>query len=105
MFSCLLSTFSQILLKKSAQKHTGSIVKQYINIYVIGGYFITVICMLLTVIAYRGMPYKYGSVIESFAYFYIMIFGRLLLGERLTKKKVIGNGIIIFGVIIFSLGS
>ncbi|GLC82506.1 EamA family transporter [Lacrimispora brassicae] len=104
ILSCLLSSLSQILLKKSAQKHSESIVKEYVNTYVIGGYFITAVCMVLMIIAYRGMPYKYGAVIESLAYLYIMIFSKLLLGEKLTKKKVAGNLIIIFGVIIFSLG-
>ncbi len=78
--------------------------KEYINTYVIGGYIITAVCMVLMIISYRGIPYKYGAVIESLAYLYIMIFSKLLLGEKLTKKKVAGNVIIIFGVIIFSLG-
>lgn len=78
--------------------------KEYINTYVISGYFITAVCMALMIIAYRGMPYKYGAVIESLSYLYIMIFSKLLLGEKLTKKKVAGNLIIILGVIIFSLG-
>ncbi|MBP5655304.1 MAG: EamA family transporter [Clostridiales bacterium] len=33
-----------------------------------------------------------------------MILSRLFLGEKLTLKKVLGNIIIVAGVIIFSLG-
>ncbi len=62
------------------------------------------VCMLLTIIAYRGMPFKYGAVLESLSYLYIMILSRLFLHEKLTKKKLAGNIIIVAGVIIFSLG-
>lgn len=100
----MLSSFSQILLKKSAQKEKESVIKEYLNPYVIGGYAITAICMVLTIIAFKGMPFKYGAVLESLTYLYIMILSKILLGEKLTKKKVIGNIIIVIGVIIFSLG-
>ena len=104
IFSGMLSSFSQILLKKSAQKEKKSIIQEYINPYVIGGYAITAICMILTIIAYRGMPFKYGAVLESLTYLYIMVLSKLLLGEKLTRKKIIGNIIIVIGVIILSLG-
>lgn len=100
----MLSSFSQILLKKSAQKEKDSVIKEYLNLYVIGGYAITALCMVLTIIAFKGMPFKYGAVLESLTYLYIMVLSKMLLGEKLTKKKVIGNIIIVIGVIIFSLG-
>lgn len=100
----MLSSFSQILLKKSAQKEKESVIKEYLNLYVISGYAITALCMVLTIIAFKGMPFKYGAVLESLTYLYIMVLSKMLLGEKLTKKKVIGNIIIVIGVIIFSLG-
>lgn len=104
IFSGVLSSFSQILLKKSAQKEKDSVIKEYLNPYVIGGYAITALCMVLTIIAFKGMPYKYGAVLESLTYLYIMVLSRIFIGEKLTKKKIIGNLIIVAGVIIFSLG-
>lgn len=104
IISGILSSFSQILLKKSAEKKKSSIVGEYLNLYVIAGYAITVTCMFLMVIAYRGIPFKYGAVLESLVYLYIMILSRLFLKEKLTKKKIAGNVIIVIGVIIFSLG-
>ncbi len=104
VFSGILSSFSQVLLKKSAEKKKKTIWGEYLNPYVITGYIITMVCMLLTIIAYRGMPFKYGAVLESLSYLYIMILSRLFLHEKLTKKKLAGNIIIVAGVIIFSLG-
>lgn len=102
--SGILSSFSQVLLKKSTQKEKKSVWGEYLNLYVMIGYALMVSCMLLTVIAYRGIPFKYGAVIESLVYLYIMILSRIFLKEKLTKKKIIGNIIIVIGVIIFSLG-
>ena len=104
IISGMLSSFSQVLLKKSAETKKDSVIKEYLNPYVIIGYGITAFCMILTMIGYRGVPFKYGSVLESLTYIYIMILSKILLGENLTKKKIIGNLIIVAGVIIFSLG-
>lgn len=104
IFSGVLSSFSQILLKKSTQKEKDSVIKEYLNLYVIGGYAITALCMVLTIIAFKGIPFKYGAVLESLTYLYIMVLSKMLLGEKLTKKKVMGNIIIVIGVMVFSLG-
>lgn len=76
---------------------------EYINIYVIGGYGITFLCMILMIIAYRGMPYKLGAILESLVYLYVMILSSLLLGEKLTPKRIVGNLLIVCGVAIFSM--
>lgn len=103
IISGILSSFSQVLLKKSSMIQHESKIKEYMNFYVIAGYGITFACMLLMVIAFKGMPLKFGAVMESLVYFHIMILSRIFFGERFTLKKVIGNLLIVFGVIIFSL--
>ncbi len=104
LLSGVLSSFSQILLKKSSEKEQKSFLKQYLNPYVIAGYTILALCMVMTMIAYKGVPLKYGAVLESLTYLYIMVLSRVILGEKLTKKKVAGNLVIVAGVMIFSLG-
>ena len=104
IISGILSSFSQILLKKSAGKKKDSVIKEYLNPYVIIGYLITAFCMVLTMIGFKGVPFKYGSVLESLTYIYIMILSRIFLGEKMTVKKVVGKIIFVAGVIIFSLG-
>lgn len=104
IFSGILSSFSQVLLKKSAEKEGKSVIGQYLNAYVIGGYAITITCMVLMIVAYRGIPLKYGAVLESLTYLYILVLSKIFLGEKLSRKKVAGNIIIVVGVIVFSLG-
>ena len=103
MFSGVLSAFSQILLKKSSGIERTSKIKEYLNPYVICGYGMTFACMILMVIAYKGMPFKYGAVLESLVYFYVMILSKIFLKEKLTKKRIIGNIIIVVGVALFGL--
>ena len=103
IFSGMLSSVSQILLKKSTEKKRETVWKEYANIYVVSGYGIMFFCMLLTMIAYRGIPFKYGVVLESLVYFYIMVLSRIFFNEKITANKMIGNIMIVVGVMIFSL--
>ncbi|WP_027396862.1 EamA family transporter [Anaerovibrio lipolyticus] len=103
VFSGILSAFSQVLLKKSSNVERDSRIKEYLNLLVIIGYGLSFICMILMIIAFKGMPLKYGAVIESLVYLYIMILGRIFLEEKITLKRLVGNIIIIAGVIIFSM--
>ena len=101
--SGVLSSFSQVLLKKSSNIERESKIKEYLNPYVVVGYGITVFCMLLMVFAYKGLPYKYGSILESLVYLYIMVLSKLFLNERMTVRRVVGNIIIVLGVVVFNI--
>ena len=72
ILSVVLAAVSQILLKKSALKEHDVFWKEYVNPYVIGGYALTGSSMLLTVLAFRGMEYKNGPIIESLGYILVM---------------------------------
>lgn len=76
---------------------------EYLNAYVIGGYALLALCMLLMIVAYRGLPFKFGAVLEALGYLYIMILGRIFFHEKITLKRALGNLLIVCGVIVFSL--
>lgn len=104
LFSGFLSCISQLLLKKASLIHRNNWLKEYVNIYVILGYIIMAVCMGLTILSFKGLPYKYGAVLETLVYLYIMILSRIFFKEKLTFNRIIGNVLIVCGVIIFSLG-
>lgn len=104
LLSGAISACSQMLLKKSSQIERKSFIKEYCNFYVICGYGMTFLCMILMVIAYKGLPLKYGAVLESLVYFYVMILSRLFFGEHLTRRRIVGNLFIVVGVALFSMG-
>ena len=101
--SVVLSSISQVLLKKSANKEHGSFLKEYLNPYVIVGYALMIGATLTTIAAFRGLDYKNGPIIESLGYVLVMVLSFLVLKERITKKKFIGYILILVGVAVFYL--
>ncbi|MDE7205505.1 MAG: EamA family transporter [Lachnospiraceae bacterium] len=99
--SVLTASISQVLLKKSALKTYHTVVKEYLNLYVISGYGLLFISMLLTVYAYSGMDYKNGPIIESMGNVIILILGYVFFGERISIRKMAGIVCIITGIIVF----
>jgi len=99
-----ISSISQILLKKSAvivgDKATWR--AQYLNWYVAVGYGLLFIAMLIPLYAYRFVELKYGAVLESLGYAFVMILSALFLGEKITRKRLMGNVLIIAGIVVFS---
>ena len=103
LLSVTLAAISQILLKAGANKSYSSFIKQYLNLYVISGYGLTFISMFLTMLAYKGLEYKIGPVIESIGFIIVLILSRLFFEERITLKKFIGICLILSGIFIYYL--
>lgn len=99
--SVLIASISQILLKKSAEITYPSLLKEYLNFYVVFGYGMMVISTVLTIIAFKGLDYKNGPIIESIGYLFVMLLSWKFLNEKITKKKIIGNALILIGIVIF----
>lgn len=96
-----VSSVSQILLKCGAKREHGSVIKEYLNPWVIGGYGLFVLTTVLTLLAYTGLDYKNGPVIESLGYVFIMLLSAVIFHEKITPRKLIGNLLIITGIIVF----
>ncbi len=103
VLAVLVSSVSQIILKKSASKTYNSIFREYFNLYVIIGYGLMVVSTVLVILGLKGVPYKNEPIIESLGYIFVMILSNLILGEKITKKKIIGNLLILSGIIIYYL--
>ena len=100
--SVTVASISQVLLKKSALKSYGSAVREYVNSYVIAGYGLLFLSMLLTVYAYSGMDYKYGPVIESFGNVLVLVLSYFIFREKIGTKKILGILCIMAGIAIFN---
>ena len=97
------SALSQLLLKLSAnEKHEGRF-GEYLNVKVITAYVIFAAVLLLNTYAYTKVNLKYGPVIDTFTYVFVLVLSVLVLRERLTKWKLIGNAMIIAGVLLYSM--
>lgn len=103
IFAVFIASVSQILLKKSANIERNNILKEYINLHVILAYILFVFSLLLTVYSYRVIDLKYGAVIQSLGYVFVLILSRIFLNEKLEKSKIFGITLIILGIIIFNM--
>ena len=98
-----LSAASQMLLKKAARIEWPSALREYLNVWVIGGYGLLVCSMLCVIFACRGLEIKNIPVLESLGFPLVMLLGRIFYGEKLTRGKLVGMGLILLGIAVFYL--
>lgn len=104
MFSgTFFTAISQVLLKQSAGKNYKHPIFEYLNWRVILSYGIFFGVLLLNTYAYTQVDMKYGAVIDTFSYVFVLLLSYFLLKEKFSKGKLAGNLIIIAGVIIYTL--
>lgn len=103
MFSVLISSFSQVLLKMAANKTYDSKLKEYLNPTVITAYGIFFISTLLTMYALKYVPLTMSPVIESTSYIFVPVFGVLILKEKISRRRLLGMGIMLIGILIFKM--
>lgn len=101
--SVAAASISQVLLKKSALKTYDTVVREYLNPYVISGYGLLFLSMLLTIYAYSGMEYKNGPVIESLGNVMVLVLGYFVFGERISVRKMAGIACIMAGIAVFHI--
>ena len=95
MLLMLAGTFftaiSQVLLKQSANKKYSNPLLEYLNWRVIVAYGIFFGVLLLNTWCYTKVDMRFGPVIDTAAYVFVLIFSRLILNEKITKGKLVGN--------------
>lgn len=103
IFGVFISSVSQIILKKAAQKEYPNKIREYLNARVIFAYIIFFGATLCSIWAYTVIPLSLGPILESAGYIFVAFLSWLFLKERITKKKMLGLSIIIVGIIIYAL--
>lgn len=103
IISVSIASFSQILLKKSAEKTYDSRIREYLNAFVICGYGMMFISMFLTIIAYSGMEFTNVQIIESTGYIMVMILSYFFFREKITVRKLLGMLCIFAGIAVYYL--
>ena len=101
LFSVFISSVSQILLKKAADRTYESSLKEYLNPLVIGAYGMFFCSVILTMLALKYVPLSM-SILESTGYIFVSVMGYFFLKEKFTKRKLAGFALILAGVIIFN---
>ena len=101
--SVLISSISQVLLKSSANKKHENPLMEYLNPKVIFAYGMFFLATLITIIAYKNVPLSMGGILEASGYIFVAVLSYIFLHEKISKRKCIGLGIILLGILIFNL--
>lgn len=99
----LISSFSQIMLKKSAQKTYPSRIKEYLNPLVITAYGLFFGCTLLSMYALKVVPLSMSPILEASGYIFVAVLSFVFFKEKLTKRQIVGMGLIIGGIVVYTL--
>lgn len=95
---------AQMLLKKAATIKYPSFIRQYLNPWVIGGYAVMGVVMLVNIFAMsRGVQLKEVGTIEALSYLFVPTLSWIFFKEKLSWIKVVAIVIIMIGIVVFFL--
>lgn len=103
LLSVFISSVSQIILKKAADKTYESTLKEYMNPMVIGAYGFFFCSVILTMLALKHVPLSMSPILESTGYIFVSVMGYIFLKERFSRRKLTGFALILAGIVIFNL--
>ena len=96
----LISALCQLLLKKAADDPTLTGLRAYLNARVIIGYGLFFLCMVLNTVTLGRLSLTLSGVLDAGGYLYVMLLSHLVLKEKITKRCLIGNLLILTGIAI-----
>lgn len=100
--SVLAAAGAQMLLKQGAKTQYTSFLRQYLNLWVIGGYGIMGISLLLNIFCMsHGVQVKEVSIIESLSYLFVPLLSWLFFKEKITWRRAGAIALIMVGIVFF----
>ncbi len=103
VFSVFVASLSQTLLKWESGREHKNLLREYLNVGVIGGYGLLALSMLLTMFAYKKLPLSMTPAFESCSYIFVTIFGATVFHEKITQKKLAALCLIVAGILVTCL--
>ncbi|MCD8026850.1 MAG: EamA family transporter [Clostridiales bacterium] len=101
LVTAFFSSVSQILLNISNRKKYSSKIREYLNPYVISSYIILFLVLIANTYIMKFVELKIAHALAASTYVFTMILSSLIMHEKINFKKIIGNVIIVFGIIVF----
>ena len=101
LLSVTIASISQIVLKMGAGKIYTSKIREYLNVYVISGYGMLFISMILTIVAYSRLSYLSVPVVEAVGYVLVPLLSYFIFKEKLTGRKIAGILFILMGIVVY----
>lgn len=99
-----LSSLASYFLKKASPADGGSKIKLLLSPFFYLGGVMYVIAALGNIFLLQKLPYAIVLPLGSITYIWTMFLSNRLLGEKITKRKILGMIIIIVGVTLVAYG-
>ena len=99
----IIASASQVVLKKKASNAPKNFFKKFLNGPVILSYLLLFLSMTLNSLALRRMEMSVLPCITATSFLWIMVLSAIFLGEKTTRRKVIGVTMILIGVLVSHL--
>lgn len=102
ILNVFMAAVAQMLLKKGAMTPHSSLLREYLNVWVISGYVLMGLSLMINIFAMsHGVRVKEVSIIESLSYLFVPLLSFFLFNEKITIRKIISIFIIITGITVF----
>ena len=101
VITAFFSALSQILLNISADKKYKNKLFEYLNPYVILSYGILFLVLVINVYCMKFVLLKNAHAVAASTYIFVLLLSRIVLKEKITVRKIVGNIIIVVGIIVF----
>lgn len=83
-------------------KRNKSLLSEYLNLFTMIAYTVFIIATFLTIFSYKVIPLSAGPILGASEYIFVAVLSRVILKEKVSKRKLIGLCVIIIGVLVFS---
>ena len=103
VLSAFISSVSQIMLKKSAQKTYPSRLREYLNPLVIVAYGMFFGCTLISMYGLKVVPLSMAPALEATGYIFVAVLSYIFFKEKLTKRQLAGMALITAGILVSTL--
>ena len=100
IFSTLISSISQVFLKKSADRVYRKRIQEYLNPLVAFAYFLFALSAIMTMVSYKVVSISAGAMLEASSYIFVFLFDRFVFRETASIKKYLAVITIVIGIII-----
>jgi drug/metabolite transporter (DMT)-like permease len=101
----LLTGLAQILLRMGARQPDAGLIARMLQPKIVLGYGLFFGVTLLNVFAMQAIELRVMTAWSSLTYVWVMLLSGVCLRERITGRMVWGCGLIVVGVLVFSLTS
>lgn len=102
LFNVFVAALAQMLLKKAADSHHDSVVKEYLNPWVVSGYGLMGLVLISNIyVLSNGVLLKELGTIEAFSYLFVPALAFIFFKEKLSPRKMLSIALILVGVVIF----